>query len=96
MREHAQHRVDRLERRLEPPTLLVDLEESTLNLESRETNRRSVGNGWRLRGDARRRRHGGDDRDDEARKNKSAHAQCCLVHVGPLASERGTQSGRET
>ena len=51
MREHSKHRVDRRERCLQPPALLVDLEERTLNLESRETNRRSVGNGWRLRGD---------------------------------------------
>ena len=91
MREHAQHRVDRLERRLEAPALLIDLEESTLNLESREPNRRAVGNDGRLSDDARRGGNDGGRRDEEARNNSSARAQCCLIHVGPLASERRTR-----
>ena len=53
---------------------------------------RAVGNDWRLSGDARRRGHDDAGRDEEARKNKSAHSQCCLVHVDPLASEEGKHS----
>jgi len=54
MREHAEHGIDRVERRLEATALLIDLEEPALQLEPRDTNRRSVWCDCRLSGDARR------------------------------------------
>jgi hypothetical protein len=96
VREHAQHRVDRFRRCLEPPALLVDLEECAESRIARETNRRAIGNDWRLSGDARRRGH--DDAAATMRRGKTRVRIRSVVRFTSIHSpvKGEAQSGRET